>query len=59
MKRKPVLLRAVARQDIEQALAYYLNEATPRTALGFITDAERAKALMFSSCSSNGPSFWS
>jgi toxin ParE1/3/4 len=46
MKRKPVLLRAVARQDLEQALAYYLNEATPRTALGFITDAERAMAQL-------------
>lgn len=44
MKRKPVLLRALAREDIGQAVDHYLAEATPRTALGFIADAERAMA---------------
>jgi toxin ParE1/3/4 len=46
MKRKPVLLRALAREDLDRALAYYFAEATPRIALGFIADAERAMAQL-------------
>lgn len=39
---KPVIPRALARQDVEQALGYYLREASEQAALGFIDALERA-----------------
>ena len=42
MKAKPVIPRALANQDIDDALSYYLNEGTEQTALGFIDALERA-----------------
>ncbi|MNO83432.1 Plasmid stabilization system protein [compost metagenome] len=42
MKAKPVIPRALANQDIEEALAYYLSEAGEQVALGFVDALERA-----------------
>ena len=44
MKAKPVVPRAQARQDVEDALAYHVNEAAEGAALGFIDALERAYA---------------
>lgn len=41
---KPVVARALATQDIDEAIAYYLHEAAPQAALGFIDDLEKAYA---------------
>lgn len=41
---KPVVPRALARQDIEQAIGYYLSEEAESAALGFIDELERAFA---------------
>lgn len=40
MSRKPVVLRDLARNDIDQAVAHYLAEAGPTVALAFIDAAE-------------------
>jgi len=43
MKARPVIPRALALQDVEQALDYYLNEEASRAAAaGFIDALERA-----------------
>jgi len=39
---KPVILRIQAEQDVDEALAYYLNEAAGQAALGFIDALEHA-----------------
>ena len=44
MNAKPVVPRLRARQDIDEALAYYLNEGSEHAALGFIDELERAYA---------------
>jgi len=44
MSAKPVVPRALARQDVNDALAYYLSEEAERAALGFIDALERAYA---------------
>jgi toxin ParE1/3/4 len=41
---KPVVARALAAQDIDDAISYYLNEAAPQAALGFIDSLEQAYA---------------
>jgi toxin ParE1/3/4 len=38
---KPIVPRALAVLDIEDAVAYYLREGSERTALGFIDAVER------------------
>lgn len=42
MKDKPVVPRAVAWGDVDQAIAYFVAEATPGTALRFIDALEAA-----------------
>lgn len=42
MKVKPVVPREQANQDIEDAIAYYLEAASSAVALGFIDALERA-----------------
>lgn len=42
MKTKPVIPREQANRDIDEALAYYLNEGTEAAALGFIDFLEQA-----------------
>ncbi|HZZ87357.1 MAG TPA: type II toxin-antitoxin system RelE/ParE family toxin [Caulobacteraceae bacterium] len=42
MNPKPVVPRALARRDVENAVDHYLSEAGERVALGFIDALERA-----------------
>jgi toxin ParE1/3/4 len=42
VKPKPVVAREIASRDVEDAVAYYLAEGSPRAALGFINALERA-----------------
>lgn len=39
---KPVVPRAQANRDVDEAIAYYLAEASDRVAVGFIDALERA-----------------
>ena len=39
---KPVIARELANRDVDEAIAYYLTEASDRVALGFIDALERA-----------------
>lgn len=39
---KPIVPRELANRDVDEAIAYYLSEATDRAALGFIDALERA-----------------
>jgi toxin ParE1/3/4 len=41
---KPVVPRELARQDIGEAIAYYLSQDAEQAALGFIDELERALA---------------
>lgn len=41
---RPVIPRALAIQDIEDALAYYLSQGSERVALRFVDELERAYA---------------
>jgi toxin ParE1/3/4 len=41
---KPVIARALATQDVDEAIAYYLAEGAPQAALGFIDALEQAYA---------------
>ncbi|MGB6105289.1 MAG: type II toxin-antitoxin system RelE/ParE family toxin [Pusillimonas sp.] len=42
MTHKPVLARARAAQDVQDALAYYLTEASEKIAIGLLTELEQA-----------------
>lgn len=42
MKAKPVIPRALASQDVEGAVSYYLGEQAEQAALGFIDALENA-----------------
>jgi toxin ParE1/3/4 len=42
VKAKPVVPRALANRDVDDALAYYLNEAAAQAALGFLDALEQA-----------------
>jgi toxin ParE1/3/4 len=44
MKFKPIIPRIVAQQDVEDAVDYYLNEASEQVALGFIDALEQTYA---------------
>ncbi|WP_299511419.1 type II toxin-antitoxin system RelE/ParE family toxin [uncultured Limnohabitans sp.] len=44
MKTKPVIPRELALWDVEQAVAYYLDEGAPSAALGLIDALEKAYA---------------
>ncbi|HAF56211.1 MAG TPA: plasmid stabilization protein [Thauera sp.] len=44
MKFKPAVPREQANQDVDHAIAYYLEEASSSVALGFIDALERAYA---------------
>ncbi|CCA90963.1 type II toxin-antitoxin system RelE/ParE family toxin [Novosphingobium sp. PP1Y] len=46
MTSKPVVPRAVARTDIDNAIEHYLAEAGPEVALGFIDALERTYAAI-------------
>jgi toxin ParE1/3/4 len=42
VKAKPVIPREQANRDVDEAVAYYLTEATEAVALGFIDALEKA-----------------
>lgn len=42
MKSKPIIPRIIAQRDVEDAVDYYLNEASEQVALGFIDALEQA-----------------
>ena len=42
MRAKPVIPRALASRDVDDAISYYLNEEAERAALGFIGALEQA-----------------
>lgn len=42
MKFKPIIPRIVAQRDVEDAIDYYLNEASEQVALDFINALEQA-----------------
>ena len=42
MKIKPVVLRELAQQDIESALAHYINEGSEAAARGYVDALEKA-----------------
>ena len=42
MSAKPVVPRELARQDIDEAIAYYMSQDAEQAALGFIDELERA-----------------
>jgi toxin ParE1/3/4 len=44
MKVRPVVPRALARRDIEDAIAYYLAEGSEQAAMGFVDAIEQAFA---------------
>jgi toxin ParE1/3/4 len=44
MKAKPVVPRALARQDVDEAIAHYLAETSGPAAVGFVAALERAYA---------------
>ena len=57
MKAKPVVPRALARQDVDEAIAHYLTEASDSAALGFITALEVAYAHIARHPASGSPRF--
>lgn len=44
MKVKPVIPRALAHQDVDEAIGYYLSEKAEQAALGFIDALEKVYA---------------
>ncbi|OFZ68408.1 MAG: plasmid stabilization protein [Betaproteobacteria bacterium RBG_16_58_11] len=42
MKAKPVIPRELANRDIDEAIAYYLNEGSEPSAIGFINALQQA-----------------
>ena len=44
MNSKPIVPRQFANQDVDQAIAYYVDEGATDAALGFIDELERAYA---------------
>ncbi|GLZ85420.1 plasmid stabilization protein [Metapseudomonas resinovorans] len=42
MKAKPIIPRALANQDIDEAISHYLSEGAEQAALGFIDALERS-----------------
>lgn len=44
MRSKPVVPRELANRDVDEAIAYYLDQGEPQAALGFIAALEKAYA---------------
>ncbi len=44
MKAKPVVPRALANRDVDEAIEHYLGEASPQAALGFVEALDEAYA---------------
>jgi len=54
---KAVVPRALANQDVEQAIDHYLTEATAKVALGFVDALEKAYAHIARHPSSGSPRY--
>jgi toxin ParE1/3/4 len=54
---KPIVPRAQADRDIDDAVAYYLNEVSEQAALGFVDALERALAHISRHPASDSPRF--
>jgi toxin ParE1/3/4 len=54
---KPVVPRALALQDVEEAIAYYLAEDAPQAALGFVDALEKAYARLGRHPSAGSPRY--
>ena len=57
MKAKPVIPRALAVQDIDEAIAYYLSENAVQAALGFADALERAYSHIASFPATGSPRY--
>ncbi|MGR4865338.1 type II toxin-antitoxin system RelE/ParE family toxin [Caulobacter sp. LARHSG274] len=57
MTAKPVIPRAAAERDVEDALAYYLNQGARQAALGFIDALERAYGRIGAKPASGSPRY--
>lgn len=57
MSAKPVVPRALALQDVEEAIAYYLAEDAPQAALGFVDALEKAYARLGRHPSAGSPRY--
>ena len=57
MSAKPVVPRARAHQDVEEAIAYYLAEDAPQAALGFVDALEKAYARLGRQPSAGSPRY--
>ena len=57
MTPKPVILRAVARRDVDEAVAHYREEGGPEVALGFIAALEAAVRHIASNPESGSPRY--
>lgn len=57
MTAKPVIPRAAAERDAEDALAYYLNQGARQAALGFIDALERAYGRIGANPASGSPRY--
>jgi len=54
---KPVVPRALANRDVDDAISYYLEEGSPRTALRFIDALENAYSHIASSPAAGSPRY--
>lgn len=57
MKAKPVVPRALANQDVERAVEYYLEEGSMPAALGFVDALEQAFAHLARYPASGSPRY--
>lgn len=57
MKVKPVVPRGLARRDVDEAIAHYLNEGGERVALRFIDAVEKAYAHIGRQPASGSPRY--
>lgn len=57
MTSKSVVLRPVADQDIDEAIAHYLGEAAAQTALGFIGELEKTTSHISRQPGSGSPRY--
>ena len=57
MSAKPVVPRARAHQDVDEAIAHYLAEDAPQAALGFVDALEKAYARLGRRPSAGSPRY--
>jgi toxin ParE1/3/4 len=57
VKPKAVILRELARQDVDEAIDYYLGEGAPKAALDFIDALEKAYSHLGRQPASGSPRY--